>query len=138
MRVPALPIAALVLVGACVAPGAGSSPAIDRTDARFTACAGDAAPIMAAFPMAAASDYRAHIPKMGLSPELDVSTPAFVVVFEGMYPGGPYQAVPPPSGTTWPPRSLAPGTHDLCIWVGDVGSGERNVYSDVDTAGMVP
>jgi hypothetical protein len=128
---------AFALAG-CVAPGAQASPAIDQADPRFAACGGATAPVIAAFPMAAARDYHAHLPQMGLSPELDAAAPAFVVVFAGMWPGAVDGGAAPPPGTTWPPRSLAPGAHDVCVWVGDAGTGSRNVYTDVSIAGMTP
>jgi hypothetical protein len=75
---------------------------------------------------------------MGISPELDESAlPAFVVVFEEMVDIG-FAGAPPPIGMTWPPRSQAPGTHDVCIWVGDVKTGQPTVYADVDTRELVP
>jgi len=127
----------VIALASCVAPAGGTSPGIDQTDPRFAACNGLAAPVIAAFPMAAARDYHIHLPQMGLSPELDVATPAFVVVFDGIWPGPDGGAAPPP-GTTWPPRSLAAGTHDVCIWVGDVSTGSPNVYEDVSTSGLAP
>ena len=127
----------LVAFSGCVAPAGQSSPALDQADPRFAACGGATAPVIAAFPMAAARDFHVHLPHMGISPELDVATPAFVVVFAGMWPGSDGGAAPPP-GTTWPPRSLAPETHDICIWVGDPATGSRNVYQDVSTVGMAP
>ena len=137
-RVIALLTAVLAVVAGCVAPaGGGASPGIDQADPRFAACDGPSASVVAAFPMAAARDYNLHLPQMGLSPELDVATPAFVVVFAGMWPGPDGGAAPPP-GTTWPPRSLAPGARDVCIWVGDATTGSPNVYEDVSTAGMAP
>jgi hypothetical protein len=87
--------------------------------------------------MAAASDYRIRLPRMGLSPELDDAVPAFVVVFAGLWPGVVLPA-PPAPGTTLAPRSLAPGTHDVCVWVGDATTGGRTIYGDVDTTGMTP
>ena len=87
--------------------------------------------------MAAASDYRIYLPRMGLSPELNDATPAFVVVFAGIWPGAILPAFPAP-GTSLAPPSLAPGTHDVCVWVGDASTGGQNVYGGVDTSGMTP
>jgi hypothetical protein len=126
-----------IALSSCVAPAGQASQTLDQADPRFAACGGGTAPVIAAFPMAAARDFHVHLPQMGISPELDVPTPAFVVVFAGMWPGPDGGAAPSP-GTTWPPRSLAPGTHDLCIWVGDAATGSRNVYEDVSTVGMAP
>lgn len=126
------------VVAACAALGVGSGRVVDRSDPRFASCAGDRVPVIAAFPMAAARDYKTHLPKMGRSPELDASVvPAFVVVFEGVWPGA-HMVAPPRAGTTLPPRSLEPGSHDVCVWVGDAATGQLNVYEDVDTAGMAP
>jgi hypothetical protein len=33
---------------------------------------------------------------------------------------------------------VAPGAHDVCVWVGDAGTGSGNVYADVSLAGMTP
>jgi hypothetical protein len=124
--------------GASQAPGVATptnapSPTIDSADPRFARCLGGLAPVIAAFPMGAARDYHLHLPKALDAPELDDSSqPAFVVVFAGTWPG-PVSRAAPPAGTTWPPRSPAPGVHDVCVWVGDAATGEINVYTDVDT-----
>jgi hypothetical protein len=128
----------VILIVGCVAPAGPAGSGVDQTDPRFAACGGATTTVIAAFPMAAAREYHVHLPQMGLSPELDVASPAFVVVFAGMWPGPDGGGAAPPPGTTWPPRSLAPGTHDVCIWVGDATTGSRNVYEDVSTAGMAP
>ncbi len=130
------PVLILVIAG-CVSPAAVASSGPVTADPRFAACDGNGGPVLAAFSMAAASDYHKHLPQMGLSPELDVTAPAFVVVFVGSWPG-PVSGAAPPPGTTWPPASLAPGSHDLCIWVGDATTGTPNVYGNVDTTGMAP
>jgi hypothetical protein len=88
------------------------------------------------FSMDRARDYHLHLPAMLLSPELDVDTPAFVVVYAGMQPFSGGGAAPPP-GQTFAPRTLDPGHHDVCILVGyDAATAELNVYENVDTTGL--
>ncbi len=73
-----------------------------------------------------ARDYRAYLPNMLLSPELDVDEPALVVVFEaGM-------AQPPTTGLG-PGATNEPGHRYVCV-VPD--GGERNLYGDVDITGL--
>lgn len=108
---------------------------INRTDPRFAKCAGSLNDVLAAFPMEHAKDYRAYLPKMGLSPELDTSESAFVVVYVGQYPGGILPGLGP-SGQSYTRPTPAPNHHDLCIWVGDLQAGTSNVYADVDITGM--
>ena len=74
---------------------------------------------------------------MGKSPELEVDTDAFAGVFDldyqPMVVGGPLltndAAVvepPPPTG------------HFVCVYLGEPGRGEANLYGDVDIAWMRP
>jgi hypothetical protein len=111
---------------------------IDRSDPRFHGCAGDAARVIAAFPMAEARDYAAHVPLMARSPELDTSgEPAFVVVFETAWPGG--IAIAPPAQQHLEGRpTLEPRQHDVCIWVGAPGRGSPTVYGAVNVTGLTP
>jgi len=79
-----------------------------------------------AFVMARGRDYRRYFPAMLLSPELEIDTPVFVIVYrEGFEPvfGGVPGAVRPT------PR---PGHRTVCAVV----DGERIVYGDVDITGM--
>jgi len=111
-------------------------PAAFAGDPRLGRCGATVETALDAFEMAHARDYRLHLPAMLLAPELDVDAPAFVVVYAAMQPFGVGGAAPPP-GQTWPPRSLAPGHHDVCVLVGsDLDTAERNIYADVDTAGL--
>jgi hypothetical protein len=121
-------------------PAAGSAPApsalpVDRSDLRFTACGGNQAAVIAAFPLAQASSYLEHLPLMGRAPELEQASPAFVVVFEGRWPGEFVGGPPDPDAT---PETLAPSHHDVCVWLGVPGAGTPNVYSNVDTSGLTP
>ncbi|HEX2756282.1 MAG TPA: hypothetical protein VHM48_12510 [Candidatus Limnocylindrales bacterium] len=111
-------------------------PAAFAGDARLARCGASVDTALDVFEMGRARDYRLHLPAMGLSPELDVDTPGFVVVFRDMQPFAVLGA-PPPAGQTWPPRSLAPGHHDVCILVGaDPATAELNIYDDVDITGL--
>jgi hypothetical protein len=78
------------------------------------------------FVMEHARDYRAYLPNMLLSPELDVDEPALVVVFEQA------MAQPPTTGLG-PAATNEPGHRYVCV-VPD--GGERNLYADVDIAGL--
>ena len=134
MKTAVLRAGLVVVLASC--GGAAGLP-VDRSDARFHGCGGDSGRVIAAFPMVEARDYHEHLPHMGESPELDGETsPAFVVVFDGMIETG--LGAPPADGATTPPRSQAPGTHDLCVWVGDVTSGHLTIYGDVDVQGLTP
>lgn len=141
-------IVALTIAAFAVIPRQGSvsataspvpippDPAAFAGDPRLARCGATVQTAVAVFEMSHARDYRLHLPAMGLAPELDVGAPGFVVVFRDMQPFAVVGA-PPPAGQTWPPRSLAPGHHDLCVLVGsDAASAEMNVYDDVDIAGL--
>jgi hypothetical protein len=127
-----------------VRPPAGAvppDPAAFAGDPRLSRCvAGGPAPL-AAFEMAHASDYRLHLPAMGLSPELDRADPAFVVV---LAPGGtPVGGGAPGVGGGWHPsdspstQTPGPNVHDLCVLVGaDASTADRTIYANVDTTGL--
>jgi hypothetical protein len=140
-------IIALGLAGFALAPrfssGGGTAngpvapdPAAFAGDSRLARCGASVDTASDAFEMAHARDYRRYLPAMGSSPELDVETPAFVVVYRSMQPFPVFGAAPPP-GQTWKPRSLEPGRHDICVLVGtDAATAEMTVYSDVDISGL--
>lgn len=122
------------LLGNATSPG--SSYPIVTSDPRFSRCGGATNPVVAAFPMAHASDYRAHFPLMGKTPVLEISDPAFVVVFGSGYTG-PIMPQIVPGASAGPPATLAPGHHDVCVWIGAADSGDYYVFGAVDTTGMV-
>ena len=110
-------------------------------DSRLARCVNGGPDPLAAFEMAHASDYRLHLPAMGLSPELDRPDPAFVVVLgEGSPRGG--GGAPGAAGGFVPSASLGAeasgrNVHDVCVLVGaDSATAERTVYTDVDTTGL--
>jgi hypothetical protein len=125
-----LPIAALLA-------GCGLVPhPVDAADPRFGACGGQADTVIAAFPFRA-DEYRDHFPEMGRSPELEVETDAFAVVFDldfrpammgGQRPrdDAPVEEPPPLTG------------HFVCVYLGAPGEGDTNLYADVDVAWMRP
>lgn len=138
----ALGLAAIAVAPHSSGPGRGPGPlppdpAAFAGDSRLARCGATVENALGIFEMAHARDYRLHLPAMGLSPELDVDAPAFVVVYRDRQPFGVSGAAPPP-GQTWPPApSLAPGHHDVCVLVGsDPSTAEVNVYGDVDIAGL--
>jgi hypothetical protein len=116
-------------------------PAAFAGDPRLSRCVGGGPAPLAAFEMAHASDYRLHLPAMGLSPELDRADPAFVVV---LGPGGtPAGGGGPGVGGGWHPsdspstETPGPNVRDLCVLVGDEAStADRTIYTNVDTTGL--
>jgi hypothetical protein len=147
MATAAAVIVAIGLAAFALAPRQGSvssqpsspippDPAAFAGDPRLARCGATVELALDVFEMTHARDYRLHLPAMLLAPELDVDAPGFVVVFRAMQPF-PMGGAPPPPGQTWPPRSLAPGHHDICVLVGaDLASAKLNVYDDVDIAGL--
>ena len=82
----ALGLAAFALVprsGSISAPTAPvpPDPAAFAGDPRLGRCGASIETALDVFEMVQARDYRLHLPAMGLSPELDVDAPGFVVVF---------------------------------------------------------
>jgi hypothetical protein len=122
--------------GSISAPAAAvpPNPAAFAGDPRLARCGATVETAIDVFEMAHARDYRLHLPAMGLSPELDVDSPGFVVVYRDMQRFPVLGAL---GGPSEPPRSLAPGDHDVCVLVGaDPASAELNVYTDVDITGL--
>jgi hypothetical protein len=74
-----------ILVAAVVAAAWAFAPKPSLAlDPRGVSCASAVSgPIKDQFPLDRASDYRTRFPKMGFSPELETTQPAFVVLYEG-------------------------------------------------------
>jgi hypothetical protein len=106
---------------------------VDRSHPGFSACAGEATGVIAAFPIRRARDFWKHFPAAGRAPELETDDPAFVVVYDGLDPF-PHTGGLRGPGETAPPRQRRSGVTDLCVFVG----GSTNVYSDVPTVGFSP
>lgn len=109
---------------------------IDAADPRFAACGGQAETVVAAFPFRA-DQYRDHFPEMGRSPELEVESDAFAVVFDFDYRplmGGPLVGNDAPAAAFPPPRT----GHVVCVYLGAPGQGNTYLYGDVDIAWMRP
>src|SRR5918992_5372768 len=110
---------------------------IDAADPRFAACGGQAEMVVAAFPFRA-DQYRDHFPEMGRSPELEVESDAFAVVFgldiRPLTMGGPLVGNDA-AAAAFPPRR--PG-HVVCVYLGAPGQGSTYLYGDVDIAWMRP
>lgn len=126
--------AAVYLVRLPPAPPGGTGYPIVTSDPRFAMCAGGQAKVIAAFPIAHASDYNTYFPHFLRAPELETDAPAFVVVFEGRWPGPLF---PNPASSSSIAASPAPGRHDVCVIVGGTATGQdRYVYPHADTSGM--
>jgi hypothetical protein len=123
-----------VSAGAAIPP----DPAAFAGDARLARCGATVTSAIAAFPMDQARDYRRHLPAMGLSPELDVDDPAFVVVYRGGHPFGPGGGGASVGAPTAVPSASRDGElHDVCVLVGaDPATAVLNAYSNVDTTGL--
>ena len=113
-------------------------PAAFAGDPRLTRCGATPETAIDAFEMRHARDYRLHLPAMGLSPELDVDGPAFVVVYRGVQPFATTGGAGASGATPAPPRATPePGTHDVCVLMGpDPATAELNVYENVDISGL--
>lgn len=110
-----------------VLPG-GPEPYVNVHDARLGQCFGTPEDMEFVFEMAHATDYRSYLPRMGLSPELDVEDPAFVVVYRDGWHGPVSGGVPGAER-----QSPTPGLRFVCVLV---SGGDPNLYSDVDIAGL--
>ena len=107
-------------------------PAAFSGDARLKSCFEGAFPIQYVFEMTHARDYKRYLPAMGMSPELDVDSPAFVVVFvDGAGPFTGMGTAPEPDATPGPSPTPEPGRY-VCVLV----DGTPNLYSGVDITGM--
>ncbi|MBI3752409.1 MAG: hypothetical protein HY263_12215 [Chloroflexi bacterium] len=132
----ALVAAPLVAVaGAALALSQLGKPVL-ALDPRAAACGPSiSGSIAEQFPLTQASDYRQRFPHMGLSPELDVSTPAFVVVYAGIVHLSGLSVAPAPQGGNGAVPVVAPSVRtDFTGVVCVVVNGEATVYSDVDTS----
>jgi hypothetical protein len=124
------PIISLLVAAAC----SGLTPyPVDRSHAGFSACAGEATGVIAAFPISRARDFWKHFPAAGKAPELEVDDPAFIVVYDGVHEF-PHMGRFRGPGETAPPRQRRVGFTDLCVFV----AGSPNVYTDVPTVGFSP
>jgi hypothetical protein len=117
-------VAGLLLLG-------GLFVAANAADPRPRACgANGGGHVQAAFAMDHASSFWSHFPNALQAPELEVDTPAYVVVFSG-----PVKLVIAgnPNGAG---GSLQQATFDhvVCVLVGDT----PNFYYNVDTTGFQP
>ena len=129
-------VALLALAGMprVLGPVGTPSYSIASGDPRFAKCGGTAKGVIAAFPMARASDYHAYMPAVGKAPELETPVPAFVVIFDGTHQWVTY--FPAFASGSFPASTRAPNHFDVCVWVGDVANGDFVSYSDVDITGM--
>jgi hypothetical protein len=138
----ALGVASLAILGAGFLVSSHPAPTTTRpaypittSNPRFASCGGGSDGVVAAFPVSHASDIKAHIPRMGISPELDSPEPAFVVVFDESHRWATLGGLRPLSS---PRPSLTPQPNhvDVCVWLGDLEHGDFMSYADVDITGM--
>jgi len=101
----------------------------------FERCGG-LATALSAFEVPRARDIWLYLPGLLGAPELERDDPAFVLVYQGSYPGIVLGA-PREAGTTTP--TLAPGHHDVCVIVGPItGAGTFTIYGDVSLEDFDP
>ena len=119
-----LPTASPTVAPNASGPTLPGGPEAFAGDPRLARCS--FGPIQYAFVMDHARDYQSYLPKMGMSPELDVDGSAFVAVFEaGM--------TQPPTSGFGPESTNEPGHRYVCVLV---DGGDPNLYSDVDITGL--
>ena len=111
---------------AALVAGAFARAGANATDPRVARCLGSRGEVVAAFEVARASQVMGEVfPNAGRAPELDVDTPAFVVVFDGPVDLGDLRRLAPVApGQPGPPRF---GDSVVCVLV----DGQPSVYSDV-------
>jgi hypothetical protein len=104
-------------------------PAAVASDARLARCGGSLSDIEYAFAIPRARDYQTYLPAMDDLSELNIDPPALVVIYRGEFPDLAVGATPTPAPSD-------PTLRNICIYVGDAGSGEINYYPDVSIAGL--
>jgi hypothetical protein len=129
-----LGLALLILLPDGSRPAAGD-PAGVASDRRLEQCGGATGDVQYAFTIPSARDYRVYLPAMGRSLELELDPGALIVVFRRYSPFRP-AAGPTSSTGASPTAARSSGLHDVCVYVGEAGAGELNVYRDISTAGM--
>ena len=122
-RVLAAALLAPIFLGACAAPSA-VRPAWSPN---LGICPGPVNLVIAAFDLTHARDLWQHIPHFKGAPELEIDTPAHVVVYSQFLPGE-YEENP-----------MALYTADtrggeVCVVI----NGDQTYYTNVDTTGVVP
>lgn len=100
-------------------------------DNRLALCPVDGNRVLAAFEVERARDVARVLPRMLRSPELEVDTAAFIVLFDGPTQLTVHGA--PPADDAPPVDTRRVGMYDgvVCVVVG----GSATVYSDVDITG---
>ena len=93
-------------------------------DPRAKSCGADTWSVLGTFEVAQANQVRAHIPRMGAAPELDISSaPAYVVLFRG--------PIELPTSHFVKPAMPPSYSGVICVFVNSV----PEYYTDVDTTG---
>lgn len=103
-------------------------PAAFAGDPRLEQCSGTPADMEFVFEMTHARDYQRYLPRMGLSPELDVEETAIAVIYRDGWAG-----VATSGGLGAAPATPTPGRRFVCVLV---AGGDPNMYSDVDIDGL--
>ena len=135
VAIAAAGVLAIVIASPSIGSPAPGDPRVFAADARYERCGGSAAAVRYAFEIPSTRDYRAYLPLMEETSELDLDEPALVVVFAGV---GPFVTTPTalPGQTAAPTRTARPGESDVCIYVGEAGRGQLNYYRDVPIGGL--
>ena len=119
---------AVALVFATALAGCGIG-GLSGLDPRATACDVLDGSIRTQIQMAQARDYHTIFPRMGYSPELESSQPAFFVVYEGPV-RMPVMGAPGVAGSSGGGMRTETFSGVVCAVI----DGQRIVYTDVDTS----
>lgn len=102
-------------------------------DPRAKAC-GIEAPVAREFALEHASDYRTALPRMGRSPELEIETPAYVVVYAGQVNLGGVMGAPDAEDASGIPIDHVDRPDSFAGVVCVVVNGSPTIYVNVDAA----
>src|SRR4051794_12116208 len=130
----ALLIAAVIAL-LIVSPGFGGTapgdPNAVASDPRLARCGGAVADVEYGFTIPHARGYQRYLPAMGRFSELALDRPALVLVYRAGFPGVAATASPSGRGSAHDAT-----LRNLCIYVGEAGSGEVNYYRGISIAGL--
>lgn len=102
-------------------------------DPRATRC-GIAAPVAREFALEHARDYRMALPRMGRSPELEIESPAYVVVYAGPVNLGGVNRAPDAQDSSGNPIGHVDQPDSFTGVVCVVVNGSPTIYVNVDAS----